>query len=66
MIFKNNNVEVSIDTSTGAIVIKHNNGASIEVITDSSIGIKVLGNNIVKQLNYPRHLYALGVLITKD
>ncbi len=64
MIFKNNNVEVSIDATTGAIVIKHNNGAVLEVIANGA-GIKVLSDDPIKALVH-NHKYSLAVLITKD
>ena len=51
MIFKNNNVEVSIDASTGNLIIKHLNGASIEVLSSNNIGLKLITSNHIKTVN---------------
>lgn len=64
MIFKNSNIEVSIDASTGSVVIKHTNGAELEILNNNS-GIKVLSNSPLKALAHNQN-YSLAVLITKD
>ena len=48
MIFKNNNVEVSIDASTGEIVIKHRTGAELLIQANNGIGIKILTDDSIK------------------
>lgn len=63
MIFKNSNIEVSIDTN-GSILIKHRNGAELEVIANGS-GIKVLSDDPIKALVH-NHKYSLAVLVSKD
>jgi hypothetical protein len=63
MIFKNENIEVSIDTLSGAVVIKHSTGAKVEILGDSEAGIKILAQGDTKNLNFPRHLYSLAYLI---
>lgn len=50
MIFKNSNIEVSIDTN-GSIVIKHKTGAEVLIQANNGIGIKVLTDDNVKSFD---------------
>lgn len=51
MVFKNENVEVTVDSYTGAVVIKHFTGAKVEILGNNVVGLKVTSNDDVKLIN---------------
>jgi hypothetical protein len=50
MIFKNSNMEVSIDTN-GSILIKHSTGAEVLIQANNGIGIKILTDDTIKSFD---------------
>lgn len=61
MIFKNSNIEVSIDTN-GSIIIKHRTGAEVLIQGNNGIGIKVLTDDTIKSFDSK---YLNSILVEK-